>query len=208
MADSDLLRETIRIWQELIENLAFGVPPEEWEEDDQEVKLGPCPAETQEGTTNAGPSSERLGDSVKPSHDEVDSRKKKNGPLPRMSCKKKLLHDDGGSGNRLGDMLGPDGIKVFRDFTLRALSAFKILCPELPFTQRPSMDPDVDRGNMAFLQQWLFFGTIIKAFEAVDLEIDVELYISKDPPPKLTTRHLLEDLARWKNVESYSSEYL
>jgi hypothetical protein len=70
----------------------------------------------------------------------------------------------------------------------------------------PDLNSQVDAINsndrLAFLQQWLFFGTLWKAFESVDIKINLEKYVSTGGPfPVLSTRELEQDMDLWEAVE-------
>lgn len=126
-------------------------------------------------------------------HDSLDLRENENTPVPSKEQQeeeaisipsgvvdKVSMQNDLRSDNYRGSMVPPDCMKVFHDFILRARSLFKIFCLELPFTQRRSMDSNDGKGNLAFSQQLLLFGIFMKAFETIEVEIDMVLYVSEN----------------------------
>lgn len=88
------------------------------------------------------------------------------------------------------------------NFPALAIQALHEIYPESILDLRSQFDAIDSNDRLGFLQQWLFFGTLYKAFESVDIQINLEKYISTDGPfPVLTTREFQQDMDLWEAAE-------
>ena len=96
--------------------------------------------------------------------------------------------------------------KTLQILAVEAISILKSTYADLFSDGRPGQDTVSARDDLAFLQTWLFFGTLVECSLVFDTEVDISIYVTGGSNPVITTTNLMSNLKKWRSANVIDDE--